>query len=94
MKENLQPNRIAHNKRPGSFGAFLLAIHKAATETAIQAEVKRAMGAGLDKGAIHSVLRNLSIKKLWTRDSKTISSTVSLTAKGLQYLQEHGLIAV
>ena len=90
MKENLQPNRVAYNKRPGSFGAFLLAVHRAATEASVQSEVERAKGAGVAKSAIDSVLQRLSVKKLWQRSSKA----VALTAKGLLYLQEHGLILV
>lgn len=90
MKENLQPNRITHNKRPGSFGAFLLAIHNTATEASVRAEIKRAEGAGLARSAIDSVLQRLSTKKLWQRTAEV----VAITEKGLLYLQEHGLIAV
>jgi len=79
--------------RPSSYGAFLLAVSKAAgdlalAEASIQAEVLRARNAGTAPAATEGILKRLSAEKYWIRDL----AEVKLTSKGLRYLKEHGLL--
>ncbi len=76
------------NKRPGSFGAFLLAVYTSPNEEAVKAEVKRAQDAGCAASAVESILKRLTTAKLWIRTH----DEVRVTKKGLHYLRRHGLI--
>lgn len=69
--------------RPGSFGAFLLAVHKGLP---LQNEKNRAIGAGRTREAVESVFRRLTTGKYWNTEY------TQLTNKGLQYLHNQGLI--
>lgn len=76
-------------KRPGSYGAFLLAAYKSGSEVSITQELKRAKEAGVAVGATEAVVSKLATEKFWRRDN----GEVWLTEKGLQYLKKHGLVA-
>ncbi len=76
------------SRRPGSYGAFLLAVHNVANEESIRTEFKRAQDAGTAINAIDSVLKKLSNGGFWIRNP----DGVKLTEKGLRFLREHDLI--
>lgn len=78
------------NKRPGSFGAFLLAVHEKPAKETVELETKRAVDAGTAPRAVQATVKRLFNQKLWALTDEGIKPT----AKGLRYLQKHGLIKV
>ncbi len=76
-------------KRPGSYGAFLLAAYNSGSEVSITQELKRAREAGVAVDATKAVVGKLSLEKFWRRGN----GEVWLTEKGLSYLKKHGLVA-